>query len=203
MDDSFAKRVRAAAVAGWWTLLIACAILLAAWLNYLWMLSAQPAWMLSLCGPDVTWLQLETISLWIMAVFKLCIWLAAFGVLGLHSGPGGCESKRVDLELIDAPKRRKSVKIGDIAMGCFGRGNTPCRFASPCSDAARARRRHRSADRRPSARVHARRLFTMPTRMSLRAGKHNGCRTSATAPGRARRYRHRHGAGDGSGVASR
>ena len=83
MNDPFVKRVRAAAVAGWWTLLIAWAVLLLAWLNYLWIMSAHPAWMLSLCGPDVTWLQLETISLWIIAVFKLCIWLAAFGVTWL------------------------------------------------------------------------------------------------------------------------
>ncbi len=83
MDDPFAKRVRAAAVAGWWTLLIAWAVLLAAWLNYLWLLSVRPAWVLSMCGPDVSWLELESISLWIIAVFKLCIWLAAFGVIWL------------------------------------------------------------------------------------------------------------------------
>jgi hypothetical protein len=83
MDDPFVKRAHAAAVAGWWTLLIASAVLLLAWLNYLWMLSARPAWILAMCGPDVTWRELETIALWIMAVFKLCIWLAAFGVTWL------------------------------------------------------------------------------------------------------------------------
>jgi hypothetical protein len=64
-------------------LLIAVIVLLVAWLNYLWIMSARPAWLLFLCGPDVTWVELETISLWIMAVFKLCTWLAAFGMTWL------------------------------------------------------------------------------------------------------------------------
>ena len=35
MDEIFTKKVRAAAVAGWWTLLIAFGILLIQWLAYL------------------------------------------------------------------------------------------------------------------------------------------------------------------------
>ncbi len=83
MNEQFANRVRSAAVAGWLAILLAFSVLLLAWLDYLWVLSVRPPWLLSLCGPDVTWVEIETISLWIIAVFKLCLWLAVFGVTWL------------------------------------------------------------------------------------------------------------------------
>ena len=96
MNNCFENRVWAAAVAGWWAILIAWAALALAWLAYLGITSVRPAWLLSLCGPDVSWSELETISLWIIAVFKLCIWLAAFAATWLtlwswrlHKGNGG------------------------------------------------------------------------------------------------------------------
>lgn len=83
MNDLFFKRVRAAAIAGWWTVLILWGVLTLTWFNYLGIMSARPSWMLALCGPDVSWTELETIVLWIIAVFKLCGWLAVFAVIWL------------------------------------------------------------------------------------------------------------------------
>ena len=54
MNEELAKRVRAAAVAGWWTLLIVVAFVTVQWLAFLWIISTKPAWMAALWGPNVT-----------------------------------------------------------------------------------------------------------------------------------------------------
>jgi hypothetical protein len=64
MDDLFTNKVRTAAVAGWWTLLIAYCILLVQWLAYLLIMAKQPAGMLSIWGEGVTWSEIRTIWLW-------------------------------------------------------------------------------------------------------------------------------------------
>jgi hypothetical protein len=46
MNDPFEKKVRAAAVARWWVILIGYELLLVTWLAYLVILSARPAWSL-------------------------------------------------------------------------------------------------------------------------------------------------------------
>ena len=43
MDETFIKKVKAAAVAGWWTVLIAYCILLVQWIAYLVIMKTQPA----------------------------------------------------------------------------------------------------------------------------------------------------------------
>ena len=53
MNDPFEKKVRAAAVAGWWVVLITVAFLTLLWLAYLAVMSAHPAWLLALWGPGV------------------------------------------------------------------------------------------------------------------------------------------------------
>jgi hypothetical protein len=83
MNDTFEKRVRAAAVAGWWTLLIAVAFLLIQWIVYLLVMSAHPAWVLSLWGPDTTWSFFQTVWFWGIAILKLCLWPQAIVVLWL------------------------------------------------------------------------------------------------------------------------
>ena len=83
MNDPFEKKVRAAAVAGWWVVLIGCALLLVTWLAYLGIMSARPAWLLAMFGPDAGWTLVQTISLWFMAVFKLILWLLILVVLWL------------------------------------------------------------------------------------------------------------------------
>lgn len=78
MDDVFEKRIRTAGIAGWWTLLIAIGFLLIQWIGYRLIVSAHPAWFLSLWGPgpetNMSWSTVQTIWFWGLAVIKLCIW---------------------------------------------------------------------------------------------------------------------------------
>ena len=73
MNDTFEKNVRAAAVAGWWVILIAAGFLTVQWLVYLAVMSSQPAWLLTLWGPDVSWAFVQNLWLWVMAIFKMCV----------------------------------------------------------------------------------------------------------------------------------
>jgi hypothetical protein len=84
MNDTFEKKVRAAAVAGWWVVLIAYAILFVVWGVYLGLMFARPAWLLTLWGQgEVNWGLVQTVSLWFMGVFKLLIWVLILVVLWL------------------------------------------------------------------------------------------------------------------------
>ena len=83
MNDSFEKKVRAAAVAGWWVVLIGYSLLLVTWAAYLGLVSARPAWLLMMWGPDVSWDFMQTVSLWFMGVFKLFIWFLFLVVVWL------------------------------------------------------------------------------------------------------------------------
>jgi hypothetical protein len=84
MNDRFEKKVWAAAVAGWWAILIAYVLLVLIWLAYLGIVSAKPDWLMALWGGgDVTWGLMQTVSLWFMGAFKLCIWLMIVVVLWL------------------------------------------------------------------------------------------------------------------------
>jgi hypothetical protein len=84
MNDSFDKKVRTAAIAGWWVILIAYGMLLFTWIVYLAMMSARPAWLLSMWGQgDINWDFVQTVSLWFLGIFKLCIWLLVLVVLWL------------------------------------------------------------------------------------------------------------------------
>jgi hypothetical protein len=78
MDEIFAKKVRAAAVAGWWTFLIFYCLLIIQWLAYLLIMSKQPAAILHICGEGVTWSEIRTIWLWGMVAFKLCVGMMLF-----------------------------------------------------------------------------------------------------------------------------
>ena len=70
MNDSFAKRVKAAAVAAWWVVLIGYVLLTVVWFVYLALVTNRPAWLLAMWGRDVTWDFMQTVSLWFMGVFK-------------------------------------------------------------------------------------------------------------------------------------
>jgi hypothetical protein len=83
MDDVFEKKVRAAAVAGWWTLLIALGFLVFQWGFYLFAMCARPAWLLSLWGPGTDWPFVQTVWFWGTAILKLCLWPATLVVLWL------------------------------------------------------------------------------------------------------------------------
>jgi hypothetical protein len=83
MDEVFTKKVRAAAVAGWWTMLIAYCVLLIQWLAYVLIMARQPAGMLCLWGEGVSWPEIRTIWLWAMAAFKLGVGMMIFVVIWL------------------------------------------------------------------------------------------------------------------------
>jgi len=83
MDDMFTKKVRAAAVAGWWTLLIFYCILLIQWLAYVLIMTKQPAGVLCIWGVGATWPEIRTIWLWAMVAFKLCVGMMLFVVVWL------------------------------------------------------------------------------------------------------------------------
>jgi len=74
MNDVFEKRVRAAAVAGWWTLLVDAGFLLIQWVLYLLIMSARPALLLSLWGPGTTWSFVQTVWFWAILIMKACVW---------------------------------------------------------------------------------------------------------------------------------
>jgi hypothetical protein len=71
MHDPFEKKVRAAAVAGWWVVLIGYALRTLTWAVYIVLVSARPAWMLVMWGQGVSWDFVQTVSLWLLGVFKL------------------------------------------------------------------------------------------------------------------------------------
>jgi len=82
MNDVFQRRVRGAAIAGWWTVLIAAGYLTLVWIVFLVMNSARPAWYQAVLGP-VSWDALQNVALWAIAVLKICIWLMALAVVWL------------------------------------------------------------------------------------------------------------------------
>ncbi|PKN52619.1 MAG: hypothetical protein CVU55_05120 [Deltaproteobacteria bacterium HGW-Deltaproteobacteria-13] len=83
MEEVFIKKVRAAATAGWWTLLIAYCILLIQWFAYLLIIPGQPAAMLCLWGEGITWSQIRDIWLWGMVMYKLGVGMMLFVVIWL------------------------------------------------------------------------------------------------------------------------
>ncbi len=83
MNDPFEKKVRAAAVAGWWVVLIGYTLLILSWGVYRILVSARPAWLLAMWGPDVTWDFMQTVSLWFIGVFKLFLWFLILVALWL------------------------------------------------------------------------------------------------------------------------
>jgi hypothetical protein len=74
MNDAFERRVKTAAVAGWWTLLIAVGFIMIQWIIYLLIMSAHPTWLLWMWGPDSTWSFVQTVWFWSLAIVKICIW---------------------------------------------------------------------------------------------------------------------------------
>ena len=79
----FSKGSKAAAIAGWWTVLIAIVFLTLVWFVFLALMSARPAWLQSMFGSGVTWEYVQNIGFWIVSVFKMCIWLLALVVVWL------------------------------------------------------------------------------------------------------------------------
>jgi hypothetical protein len=83
MNETFEKRVQAAATAGWCVVLIAVGVLLLQWIAYLFIMNARPEWIRTMWGPDIAWSFIQTVWFWIMAIFKLLVGLLALAALWL------------------------------------------------------------------------------------------------------------------------
>jgi hypothetical protein len=83
MDDTFQIRVRAAAVAAWWTLLIAAVFFAFQWIAYLVVTAAQPAWVMSFWGPGATWESIRTVWFQALVLVKVTLWPLVLAALWL------------------------------------------------------------------------------------------------------------------------
>jgi hypothetical protein len=83
MVDVFQQRIRTAAIAGWWTLLIATGFLTLVWMVFVLLISTRPPWYQSLLGPAIGWDDLQRVGFWAVAIFKMCLWLMGVVVMWL------------------------------------------------------------------------------------------------------------------------
>lgn len=83
MNDTLEIRIRGAAAAAWWTLLIGLAFLFVQWILYLVFMSSHPAWLLSLWGPNLGWETMNQIWFWALVLLKVFLVLIAFVALWL------------------------------------------------------------------------------------------------------------------------
>ena len=83
MDNAFRSKVRAAAVAAWWTFLVAIAFVTVQWLGYLLVTSVKPAWFLAVCGPGATWESLASTWFIALVLLKATLWLIAIAAVWL------------------------------------------------------------------------------------------------------------------------
>lgn len=83
MIDTFEKKVRAAAVAAWWVVLIVLAFVLWIWFGYLFLVPAEPSWLLTLWGQGVDWPFVRIVWFWAIAGVKFFLWLITFVALWL------------------------------------------------------------------------------------------------------------------------
>ena len=77
------RHSKAAAIAGWWVVLIATGLLVLSWVAYLIIISAQPPWLLSMWGPDLSWTYIQNVWFWAIVAFKLIVWVMALAALWL------------------------------------------------------------------------------------------------------------------------
>ena len=83
MNDAFEKRVRAAAVAGWWVVLVVLAFIALQWLVYLAVMHARPTCFLWMWGPYLDWAFVQMVWFWVIAALKFVFWLLVLIALWL------------------------------------------------------------------------------------------------------------------------
>jgi hypothetical protein len=79
--DTFDARLRAAVRAGAWLLFVPFGLLLLQWFVYLGVMQARPAWVLSMMGPGVDWVEIRAAWLLGMVALKLLLWTQVMLVL--------------------------------------------------------------------------------------------------------------------------
>jgi hypothetical protein len=83
MNDAFRQKVKAAAIAGWWTVLVAIIFLAWVWIIFLVLMSARPPWLQWIFGTGVSWDYVQNVGFWVVSIFKMCIWLMVLVVTWL------------------------------------------------------------------------------------------------------------------------
>jgi hypothetical protein len=83
MNDDFERKVQGAAVAGWWTVLVAAAVLALQWVAYLAVMSLRPTFVLSLWGSGTTWPEMQNLWLVGTVVLKIFVFILAVPCLWL------------------------------------------------------------------------------------------------------------------------
>jgi hypothetical protein len=83
MDDAFQLRVHSAAIAAWWTILIASVFFVLQWAAYLGVMARRPVWAVSLWGPGATWERIGTLWFQALVFLKLTLWLLVLAALWL------------------------------------------------------------------------------------------------------------------------
>jgi len=83
MSDTLSQRVRAAAAAAWWTVLIGALWLSVGWVFLLWIMAAEPAWLLWLWGGHMTWKEVHDVFLIAYAVAKMVLLAAVLAAVWL------------------------------------------------------------------------------------------------------------------------
>ncbi len=83
MNDTFENRVRAAAGAGWWTLLITVGFITLIWIIYLVVMSVRPVWFLWMWGPETDWAFVRIVWFWAIVLLKFVMWLMTLAVIWL------------------------------------------------------------------------------------------------------------------------
>jgi hypothetical protein len=79
MNDVFEKRIRAAAIAGWWVVLIALAFIFL----QLALMHARPPCVLLMWGPNLDWPFVQMVWFWAIAALKFVLLLIVLIVLWL------------------------------------------------------------------------------------------------------------------------
>ncbi|HEY2895369.1 MAG TPA: hypothetical protein VGJ16_14185 [Pirellulales bacterium] len=83
MNPTFERKVQAAAVAGWWVVLLAAILTTVSWLAYLSIVPAQPEWLHNLWGENLSWEYIQNVWFWAIVIFKLMAWVMVMAALWL------------------------------------------------------------------------------------------------------------------------
>lgn len=82
MDNLFQKKVRAAAIAGWWTLLVAVAFHLFVTGGFAFLMHAKPTWVTCMWG-GLSWDEIQHVGLYMIATYRVMVWLLLLVVVWL------------------------------------------------------------------------------------------------------------------------
>lgn len=88
MSDTMVRRVRAAASAGWWTVLVGVVWLAGGWGIWICLSYNQPEWMLRLWGKGVTWPEAQELVLETVACLKLILFSGVLACIFLSIWAG-------------------------------------------------------------------------------------------------------------------